>query len=97
ALLLDVHRVEHLLAHVAERHGAGGLDQPVSERRLAVVDMRDDGEVADVVEGAGGHRGLRHGGPVAGRTRRTAGLSGMSGPEIAAAGTHAKAGGVPRA
>ncbi len=62
ALALDVHRVEHLLApdHFALGEAAGELDQPVGERRLAVIDMRDDGEVADVVDGPGGHvaRGL---------------------------------------
>ena len=31
------------------------FDQAVGQRRLAVVDMRDDREVADVVEGMGGH------------------------------------------
>ena len=43
ALLLDVHGVEHLaVGHLALGEAAGGLDQPVGERRLAVVDMRDD-------------------------------------------------------
>ncbi len=55
ALALDVHGIEHLLAHVAQSDRAGALDQAVGERRLAVVDMRDDGEVADVVERCGGH------------------------------------------
>ena len=50
ALALDVHGIEHLLDHVARGERAGLLDQPVGERRLAVVDMGDDGEVADVVE-----------------------------------------------
>ena len=53
ALALDVHRIEHLLDHVALRHGSGLLDQPVGERRLAVVDMGDDGEVADVFDAGG--------------------------------------------
>ncbi len=57
ALALDVHRIEHLLDHVALRHGSGLLDEAVGERRLAVVDMGDDGEVADVVERMGGHGG----------------------------------------
>src|SRR3546814_2065025 len=48
ALPLDVHRVEHLLLHLARRQAAALLDQPVGEGRLAVVDMRDDGEVADM-------------------------------------------------
>ena len=30
---------------------AGRLDQPVGKRRLAMVDMGDDGKVADMVEG----------------------------------------------
>ena len=55
ALALDVHRIEHLLDHVALGHRAGLLDQPVGERRLAVVDMGDDGEVADVLDRVGGH------------------------------------------
>ena len=50
ALALDVHIVEHLLvaAHLAVGEAAGGLDQPVGERRLAVVDMGDDAEIADL-------------------------------------------------
>jgi hypothetical protein len=55
ALLLDVHRVEHLLRHVAERDGPGLLDEAVRKRRLAVIDMRDDREVANVVDGVRGH------------------------------------------
>jgi hypothetical protein len=52
ALALDVHRVEHLLlaGHLARVEPAGELDQPVGERRLAVVDMRDDREIADIVD-----------------------------------------------
>ena len=51
ALALDVHRIEHLLDHLARLEPAGELDQPVGERRLAVVDMGDDREIADVVDG----------------------------------------------
>ena len=50
ALALDVHRIEHLLDHLALGDRPGLLDQPVGERRLAVVDMGDDREVADVVD-----------------------------------------------
>ena len=60
ALALDVHGVEELLLHVAVGDGAGRLDQPVGERGLAVVDVGDDGEVADV-------RGVGHGPGVWGR------------------------------
>ena len=49
ALALELHRVEHLRVHLARRKPAGALDQPVGERALAVVDMGDDGEVANVV------------------------------------------------
>ena len=55
ALALDVHGIEHLLDHVALGHRPRLLDQPVGERRLAVVDMGDDGEIADVVDRVGGH------------------------------------------
>ena len=47
ALPLDVHRVEVLLAHVARVDRAGHLQDAVGERRLSVVDVADDGEVAD--------------------------------------------------
>ena len=50
ALALDVHRVQHLRGHLARLERAAALDQPVGQRRLAVVDMRDDGEVADAGE-----------------------------------------------
>ena len=48
ALALEVHRVEQLLAHLAAGDGVGDLEDAVGERRLAVVDVRDDREVADL-------------------------------------------------
>jgi hypothetical protein len=51
ALLLDIHGIENLLAHLPVGQAAAGLDQPVGERRLAVVDMGDDGEIADMGKG----------------------------------------------
>ena len=48
ALALEVHRVEHLRAHLALRDGVRQLEDAVGERRLAVVDVRDDREIADV-------------------------------------------------
>ena len=51
ALALDVHVVEHLLLHVAQLEAAGRLDQAVGQRRLAVVDMGNDCEIADVRNG----------------------------------------------
>ena len=52
ALALDVHIVEDLgvAGHLALREAACRLDQPVGEGRLAVVDMRDDAEITDVID-----------------------------------------------
>ena len=67
ALFFDVHRIEHLLRHLPRLQPAGGLDQPVGKRRFAMVDMGDDGEIADMGEGEGhgradsGGRGKRQG------------------------------------
>jgi hypothetical protein len=48
ALLLDLHIVEDLaMGHLAVGQAAGALDQPVGERRLPMVDMGDDREIAD--------------------------------------------------
>ena len=52
ALALEVHGVEHLLHHFALRQRAGVLEQAVGQRRLAVVDMRDDREISDVLAGS---------------------------------------------
>jgi len=49
ALALQIHRVEHLAFHLARRQASGALDDAVGERGFAVVDVGDDGEVADVV------------------------------------------------
>ena len=48
ALALQVHGVEDLLAHLALVERAGGLDEPVRQSGLAVVDVGDDAEIADV-------------------------------------------------
>ncbi len=50
ALALELHRVEHLRAHLATGHRVRDLENAVGERRLAVVDVRDDREVADSVQ-----------------------------------------------
>src|ERR1035438_225401 len=47
ALALQVHGVEDLLHHLALRERAGGLQQPVGQRRFPMIDVRDDGEIAD--------------------------------------------------
>jgi hypothetical protein len=48
ALALQVHGVEHLGLHFARGQRAGEFQQSVGERGLAVVNVRDDREVADV-------------------------------------------------
>ncbi len=72
ALALDVHGVEQLFLHVAVADRAGRLHQAVGEGGLAMVDVRDDGEVADV--GRVGHA-RRYG---AGPRGRQAGAGGVS-------------------
>ena len=53
-LALEVHRVEHALVDVLVRaEGAGLPEHGVDERRLAVVDVGDDRDVAEI--GAAGH------------------------------------------
>ena len=55
-LALEVHRIEDLARHLAPLDGVGQLEQPIGERRLAVVDVRDDREVPEAVLGDG-HEG----------------------------------------
>ena len=50
---LDIHAIEHLLAHVAQLHRPAILNQPIRQRRFAVVDVRNDGEIADMGKGRG--------------------------------------------
>ncbi|GGX58746.1 hypothetical protein GCM10007385_29430 [Tateyamaria omphalii] len=47
-LAFDIHAVKQLFLHVPVGHGVGGLDKPVGEGRFPVVDMSDDGEIADM-------------------------------------------------
>jgi len=59
ALALDIHGIEHLFLHLARLQAPGGLDQTVGQRRFAMVDMRNNGEVADVGNRDGCHgRGI---------------------------------------
>ena len=53
ALALEVHRVEELRAHLALLDRSRRLDQAVGQGGLAVVDVRDDAEVADAGLGHG--------------------------------------------
>src|SRR6185295_9829011 len=49
AFALDLHLVEELRALLASAHGTGQLEDPVGERALAVVDVRDDRKIANQV------------------------------------------------
>ena len=48
ALTLKVHAVQHLRGHFTGLQRAGDLEEAVGQRRFAVVDVRDDGEVSNV-------------------------------------------------
>ena len=53
AFAFEIHIVEQLVFHVALFHGAGQFEDTVGERGLAVVDVGDDGEIADVALSCG--------------------------------------------
>ena len=48
-LFLDVHRVQHARFHFTGGQPLTALDQLVGQRRLTVVDVRDDGKISDVL------------------------------------------------
>ncbi len=48
ALALDIHGIEHLLLHFAHTQATAQLNHAVSQGGLTVINMRDDGEVADM-------------------------------------------------
>ena len=49
ALALEIHRVEHLRLHLACLQGPGRLEKAIGQRRLAVIDVRDDGKIANAL------------------------------------------------
>ena len=49
ALAFEVHGVEDLGLHLARGQRSGQFEQAVGERGLAMVDVRDDREVSDVL------------------------------------------------
>ena len=57
-LALEVHRVEDLAHHLPALDRVGQLEQAVRERGLAVIDVRDDREVAQAVLGDGHEAGV---------------------------------------
>ena len=50
ALALDIHGIKHLLFHLTFSEPASFLNQAVSQGRLAVINMSDDGEITDIFE-----------------------------------------------
>src|ERR1700690_976017 len=48
-LALEIHRVEHLRRHFALSERAGEFEQAVGKSGLAVVNVRDDAKIADVL------------------------------------------------
>ncbi len=51
-LALDVHRVQHLLFHLAIGQAAAQMDDAVCQCGFAVVDVGDDGEITDMLHEA---------------------------------------------
>ena len=45
ALPLEIHRIEQLVLLVPFMNRARALEQPIRQRRLAVIDVRDDAEI----------------------------------------------------
>ncbi len=52
-LALEIHRIEHLARHLARVDRVRQLEQPIGERGLAVIDMRDDRKVPQAGLGDG--------------------------------------------
>ncbi len=50
AFALKVHGIEDLGFHFACRQATAHLDETVGQRRLAMVDVGDDGEIADMTQ-----------------------------------------------
>ena len=84
ALALELHRIEHLLTHLAVRQAAATLYEAIGERRLAVIDMRDDRKVADVLHAERDH------GLAQAKGRRDMGPGGSAGHRPRQRGTHEK-------
>jgi hypothetical protein len=48
ALAFKIHGVQNLFSRLSAADRMGGLQQTISERAFAVVNVSDDGKVADV-------------------------------------------------
>ena len=51
ALFFKIHRIEDLLLHFPVTQTAAALNQPIGKRGLAVINVGDDGEVANPLHG----------------------------------------------
>ena len=56
ALTLDVHRIKHLRLHLTVGQAAATMDDAIGQGGFTVVDVGDDGEVADVIHGGNSTR-----------------------------------------
>ena len=45
---LQIHGVEKLVFHLALADGVGALHQPITQRGLAMVDVRNNAEISDL-------------------------------------------------
>ena len=59
ALALEIHRIEELILLLALLDRAGALEQTIGKRGLAVIDVRDDAEIARQLDG---HEALHYAG-----------------------------------
>ena len=50
ALALNIHRVENLRRHLTRSQASTVLDKTVRDGRFAMIDMGDDGEIADFAQ-----------------------------------------------
>ena len=50
ALTLEVHGVQYLGLHFAGSQATAHLDETIGQRRLAMVNVGDDGEIADMTQ-----------------------------------------------
>ena len=44
----DIHRVEQLVAELTLRYATTGLDQSISQRRFAMIDMGDNAKIPNM-------------------------------------------------
>ena len=47
-LALQIHRVEKLILHLTLADGVGALQQAITQRGLAMVDVRNNAEISDL-------------------------------------------------